>query len=586
MSNRRALCPAAVPPPSHDSLVAVALAHLRRQDELAGLGGYGRVYVPDAVQYTRLSLRVVQFRQLHLGIPVYNARVSVHVDALGEPVRVMGRPVDVTGPVISEPRVTAVAAMMAAARRIRPRVGVPRLPVPEVLAQFFSPERPTVLRKPPFRDPLVAHLAFRVCEGLVRLVWVVHLALPRGRGSYEVLVAADGRRPDVLAWHSTTACAVTGSVYRTDPNEARETVAFPLESSYYSELGPLPLGFPWPWVHVASTDGNNARCYVNDTDLPLLGTRTGNDVKFEPQPDTGADQRVLNAFYVCNFLHDFFYLLGFDEKAGNFQRRNRGTEGLDNDQLIVQCFSSSDVQGAANMRSRKDGRSPELGLGLFEGRHTALDTDVVVHEYVHGVTNRMIGGLAHHDPLLNAQQSEAMGEGYSDYFALTIRNYYRRRDNRPESLTFGAWIADNDKRGWRRQSYESAVFRGAYGDLGQVGFVRPHDAGQVWCQALLAMHRGLATAIGAGPAADDQADVLGWRLVIASLPLCTPVHPTFLDGRDAILMAFDAISPGAFLPASRADLRSAVVEAFRALGMGRLAHSATAFYRDVVADFT
>lgn len=589
---RRAEAPAAGPL-SRERLSASALDHVRQLEERQS--GAPLAYQPDAVQRTAAGVSVVHLQQRHLGLPVYEARRAVHFAPDGSFLRALGEGLAVPGDTPVEPLVGAAEAALAAARHLAARTGR-RLRVSaeaaRVTVQFSSPERPTLLDKAPFRDGLTAHLALFHCGADVRLVWVTHLVLPRGRGAYELLVAADRPgRPEVLLCRSTSACAIDGGVFAFDPREPRERVPFPQPAAFYPQLGALPAGFPWPWVQGSATDGNNVRCFDNNGDLPLEGALLGGNLSFDASPADGVQQRVLNAFYVCNFLHDFFYLLGFDEQAGNFQRKNRGTLGRANDNLIVQCFSSADVDGAANMRSRSDGRSPVLALGLFElpdgqKRHTALDGDVVVHEFAHGVTNRMIGGLAHHDPLRGQSQSEAMGEGFSDYFAVTIRNYYRRRAGRAESAVFGAWISGEAPGGWRRQSYDEAGFQGDYAGLGSPALRGAHDAGQVWCQALLNVHRRLAGVLGGDAAARDRADELGWRLVVASLPICRDVQPHFLDGRDAILSAFDDLDRQGRIPGNAAAQKAAVREAFRALGMGAQARSRNASYTGIVADFT
>lgn len=577
-------------PAAQGGLAARAVRYLEAHRRKRGSGLASDLeYVADGVEHTPAGIRVVRLQQRFLGVPVYDARCSVHFNGAGRIQRVVGDVVGIPHAAPIEPVLPASEAVLAASKYLAARLSktlkVAQQP-PRMLCQFPSPERPTVLHKKPFRDPLTAHLSLLRTGGQTRLAWVVHLVLPSGRGAYEVVVCADRvERREVLLCRSTMACAVEGAVFRYDPREAREVVAFPLPRGEYPQLGGVvPPGFPWPWVDANASDGNNVRSYANNTNDPFEATVAGADARFEAAPAQGSDQRVVNAFYVCNFLHDFFQLLGFDEQAGNFQRTNRTGLGDGNDQLIVQCFSGN-VEGFANMLSRKDGRSPELGLGSFQGRHTALDTDVVIHEFAHGVTNRMIGGLAHHDPLRGKQQSEALGEGYSDYFAVTIRNYYRRRAGLPPTWAFGAWIADNDVKGWRRQSYENGVFVGNYGDLKTGTLAEVHDAGQVWCRALLKANALVGAALGGGVPA-ETADELMWRIVVASLPLCRDVQPHFLDARDAILVAFDALDGQGAIPGGAAAVRAAIVDAFRQLGMGRLAASADASYAAIVADFT
>jgi len=102
---------------------------------------------------------------------------------------------------------------------------------------------------------------------------------------------------------------------------------------------------------------------------------------------------MLNIFYFCNYMHDFLMLLGFDEAAGNFQEINFSNTGLGTDAVQARAHSGA-VNGTANMLTPPDGMPPTMNMGLVEGinRHTAFDADVVFHEYVHGLTNRLVGG--------------------------------------------------------------------------------------------------------------------------------------------------------------------------------------------------
>src|SRR5258706_12660132 len=52
-------------------------------------------------------------------------------------------------------------------------------------------------------------------------------------------------------------------------------------------------------------------------------------------------------------------------------------------------------------------------------RDSSVDGDVVFHEYGHGISNRLIGNGS---TALSGTQSGAMGEGWSDYWAITINN--------------------------------------------------------------------------------------------------------------------------------------------------------------------
>jgi hypothetical protein len=156
-----------------------------------------------------------------------------------------------------------------------------------------------------------------------------------------------------------------------------------------------------------------------------------------------------------------------------------------------------------------------------------------------------------------------MGEGYADYFALTILNYYRRKRGAAESLVYGGWLAAaNPARanGLRRHAYGPA-FPGTYASSGQPEYTLPHEFGQVWCEALLRMN----AALGRGSA--DAGDELGWRLVVASMPLidAREVRITFPEGRRALLRAFDNAATNGIIPGDVPATRAAVANAFSSL---------------------
>lgn len=571
---------------SEPELVGRALEHLR---SLPTPGEPSAVFLPDGdVQETSSGVRVVHLRQEHRGIPVHDVSLTVRFDAEGRVLGVGGEAARIPADLVSAPRLDAPAAVLAASRHLVRELAAggvsPPLEVssysPRVLTRFPHPSRPTVLHKRPFRDPVTARLTLFGPRS--RLAWEMHFELPDELGEWDVLVAADGvGEADVLHARRTEAHAVHGTVYEFSPGEASRALRpLPPARAHYPDLDGrvLPPGHE-VWVDGDRTRGNNVACFEENSSRSLRGTTVGADLLFEPADDAGTDQRLLNAFYLTNLLHDFFFLLGFDEAAGNFQARNFDGVGDDGDELIVRVFDRP-IRGIATLRSRRDGKRPELNLGVHHARHTALDADIVIHEFVHGVTNRLIGGRHNHDPLRGRPQPEAMGEGYSDYFALSILNFYRRRAGLPQSRVYGAWIGDDVERGMRRHPYDDA-FPGTYALLGSPDFQAAHDAGQVWGRALLELNR----ALGSGDR--ERGDEIGWQLVVDSLMLLTPgpEAPTFLDGRDAVLEAFDAKVAGGAIPGNASATREAVVGVFTALGMGPGARSASADYDGIVADF-
>jgi extracellular elastinolytic metalloproteinase len=132
---------------------------------------------------------------------------------------------------------------------------------------------------------------------------------------------------------------------------------------------------------------------------------------------------------------------GFDEAAGNFQQTNFTHTGSERDPVRARAHSGP-VQGTANMATGPDGLPPVMNMGLVAstGRHTAFDADVVFHEYTHGLTNRSVmGGRLNAPHSLDALQSGGMGEGWSDFYALTVQNFFRP----VEKTVTGDWVIND-----------------------------------------------------------------------------------------------------------------------------------------------
>ena len=163
-----------------------------------------------------------------------------------------------------------------------------------------------------------------------------------------------------------------------------------------------------------------------------------------------------------------------------------------------------------------------------------------------------------------------MGEGWSDYFALTIQGFLHGR----EKVVCGDWVVKNAK-GIRRAAYDDS-YPFHYGQL--VESPEVHDIGEVWCAALMKMTRLIRAALG-----DDSSGYrLSWQLVVDGLKV-TPQNPTLLDGRDAILRALDDLLTVNRIPADvHRRAMAAIWRAFAAFGMGAGASSADADVNGIV----
>src|SRR5262249_38407952 len=147
------------------------------------------------------------------------------------------------------------------------------------------------------------------------------------------------------------------------------------------------------------------------------------DGTVQADPRLSQPAAVTNLFYYVNIAHDYYYGLGFNEAAGNFQTSNFDRGGVGNDAVLAETQYGGFTNNAA-FAPTPEGIAPKIRLGIFtrstSSRFDDLDSDydgeVVLHEYGHGVSNRLVGAKTSTSCLVRIQ-SGAMGEGWSDYFA-------------------------------------------------------------------------------------------------------------------------------------------------------------------------
>ena len=217
-------------------------------------------------------------------------------------------------------------------------------------------------------------------------------------------------------------------------------------------------------------------------------------------------------------------------------------------------------------------------------RLSSFDAGVVVHEYAHGISNRLVGGPSDVGCLSNgstnrenpsaSRAGEQMGEGWSDFYALLLTQ--RSGDSGAQPRGVGTYLRFEvpDGPGIRKAPYSTnlaindytyadVVSGAAFEPAGARGLSIPHGVGFVWASMLWDMTWGLIDALGFS---EDIADASGragnqvaLNLVTTGLKL-TPCTPGFADGRDAILAADEALYGGA-----HTDL---IWEAFARRGMG------------------
>ena len=345
---------------------------------------------------------------------------------------------------------------------------------------------------------------------------------------YEMLV--DAHSGELLLRHNLYVIAAQGTVYTESPNAGpRQLVSF---------VGDTVINTSAGWMGTSTvTTGNNVEAYL-DTDAnnspdPNNGSGLSNGHASAANQDftfpfsTAVDPRtqqaavVTNLFYYNNFMHDFSYRLGFTETARNFQTNNYGRGGTGNDSVRAEAQDGSGTNNA-NFATPPDGSRPRMQQYLFTApspdRDSSIDGDVVFHEYGHGISNRLIGNGS---TALSGTQSGAMGEGWSDYWAITING----------DGAVGEYVTNNPN-GIRRAAYSVPAnsVHDSYADVGAGGF-QVHRDGEVWAATLW----DLRTQLGA--ATSDNLVLNGMKF--------TPTRPSFLNARDGILQADQSLYGGA-----------------------------------------
>ncbi|OJH39509.1 hypothetical protein BON30_18610 [Cystobacter ferrugineus] len=186
----------------------------------------------------------------------------------------------------------------------------------------------------------------------------------------------------------------------------------PLDGPAGGSVTPHPTGTPWtidtppfvapslvtlrnapfskndPWLPdgATQTQGNNVDAYADlkspdgfgTGDIRATVTAPGvfdRSIDFSLQPYANQEQiqaAITQLFYMNNWLHDWFYDVGFDEAAGNAQQDNFGRGGLAGDVLLAEAQDYSG-RNNANMWTPADGESPVMQMYLFNGSEQYLE---------------------------------------------------------------------------------------------------------------------------------------------------------------------------------------------------------------------
>ena len=567
----------------------------------------------------RSGLRMVRLRQTVHGLPVFQSETRAIVDRDGRLVRTIGRlvPGVETSRVPVSHRIPVQAGLKAALASVGIEAEAARMIVVGAAADGREAEiLPGVAEVRRTVKTRLVH--FPLAPGVLTPAWSQVLFV---EGPEDWYILVDARTGDLLYRKNIQASASTQqarfSVYTQgsgrpadSPAPASPNSVAPGAGTQFPELSRTiesmlsiqdPSASPDGWIpdDGTATTGNNVDAYLDrdGDDLPDTGTLDSNgrpvgnpdasgrnrdflgvaprDYTYSPSPtagnpDAGDDpsapgyQRgvVTNLFYIANYFHDRLYDLGFDEAAGNFQANNFGLGGAGGDPLLAEAqqAASSGSGNNANISVPPDGQSAMMRMFLWTSpsptRDGSLDAEIVLHELTHGLSNRLIGDAAG----LNWVPGGGMGEGWSDFYALSLLNG-GPADAPGGRYAAGAYVTyglfgtylDNYVYGVRRFPYttDNSVNPLTWADADDItdnmsgglapspvgfeanGAAEVHNIGEIWALTLWEV-RSRIIAAGGGDVAGGNETTL--QIVTDALKM-TPVDPSFTQARDAILDA-------------------------------------------------
>ena len=276
---------------------------------------------------------------------------------------------------------------------------------------------------------------------------------------------------------------------------------------------------------------------------------------FSWQKNLKAD--VTQAFYLASNFHDYLAKapIGFTKAAGNFSLDGR-------DPVLLNALDGANTNAGlpdgnhidnANMSTPPDGTPPTMQMYLwhipgfsddpvtgdpFVPTSSAFDASVEYHEYTHGLSNRLVID-ANGNSTLNDIQAGAMGEAWSDYYAMDylVSRGFVKDTNASGEVLEGKYLMAN-KAPFRTMAIDCAVGANAadcknpgvrnggytYGDFPAIGGgPEVHASGEVWAQTLWDLRKKLGHKVA------DTVITRGMSL--------SADDPSMLDMRDAILRA-------------------------------------------------
>ncbi len=583
--------------PTADRPLDVALQFLTGHTASLGLtaADLSDMVISDLVHSASSDTTHIYLRQRHNGLPIVNADININVAADGRIVTVGSSFLpdlntalannyaddltDSSAAFLSPaalPRLSATEALLS----LSSAFGWSTISDFEVLMQDLGPanrgQRTLVSASGISLADVPAELQYvPQASGGVELAWRLNVQTSDGAHWYDASVSAlDGQVLQVSDWVSHASYNVFASP-KESPSDGPRTLEVDPQSIVASPFG-------WHDTNAAAgaefttTRGNNVWAYAdrNGDNLPdsssspdgLVALNFDSPLDLTQAPLSYQPAAVTNLFYQTNQLHDVLYRYGFDEVAGNFQVNNYGHGGLGNDALFAEAQDQADggpqgpQRGNANFATPPDGQNPRMQMFLFNDtspdRDSSFDNGVIIHEYGHGLSNRLTSGPSNAGAL-DTLQSAGLGEGWSDWLALMFTQVPTDTAAAPRGV--GTYVLGQPATGLGIRtlpySYSMTVNNHTFGKI--LNQIEEHFIGEVWASVLWDLNWALIGGNtldpklpnpGLGYSPDllngSAGNNLTLQLVIDAMKL-QRTTPTFLEARDAILAADTVLTGGA-----------------------------------------
>lgn len=537
--------------PNSGNPLGIALAYLEKNKKDLGISSTDIAGAKVTDQYTSShnGTTHIYLRQRYHGFEVHSANININIAQDGSVINLGNRFISNIEKAVNTtaPSVSVGQAVSSAASSLGLVISKPL----ERMDAGTDPFHQTLNDGGISINPIPVKLVYQpVSKNQVRLAWDLEI--------YEL---------DAKNWWSMRVDAATGAVLdqvNYVQNDSYNAYPLPVESPSHGIRSIIPnpsdaTASPSGWIGagLTCTQGNNVDAYLdtNNSNGPTLGDgdracNAGLDFDFTINltlaPSTYQDAAITNLFYWNNIIHDVFYQYGFNEASGNFQEDNLDNGGSGSDSVYAEAQDGGGTNNA-NFATPPDGSNPRMQMYIWTSpnpdRDGDLDNGIIIHEYGHGISNRLTGGPA---ASLCLQNTEQMGEGWSDFFAvlMTIETGDFGTDRRGVgTYALGQPVDGN---GIRTHPYSTSmnIDPRTYDDIKTAAV--PHGVGSIWAAMLWEMTWALIDRDGFDP---DLYNGTGGnntalQLVVDGLKI-QGCSPGFIDGRDAILLADQNNNAGA-----------------------------------------